>query len=91
MALALVELAFQRLRPCGRVVVNVNSIHNLAAVHATAQRLTPDVHVRMLNIAHSTDQLESVHFESRSPTFLITAVKGQQPAASDAEPATGDY
>ena len=69
------ELAFARLRTGGRMVVNVSSIDNLSAVHGSLKRLAGDVSVRMINIAEGTDQLENVRFESRSPTFLISAVK----------------
>jgi precorrin-6Y C5,15-methyltransferase (decarboxylating) len=69
------EMAFQRLRPGGRVVVNVSSIDNLYTVHAIVRKLTDEVQVRMITIAHATSQLESVRLESRNPTFLITAVK----------------
>jgi precorrin-6Y C5,15-methyltransferase (decarboxylating) len=73
----IVELALERLRPRGRLVVNVDSVGNLGALQTVARRLAADVHVRMLNIAHATDQLERVRLESRNPTFLVTAVKGE--------------
>lgn len=73
----IVELAHGRLRPQGRIVVNVNSIENLAAVTAVLRTLAEDFQVRMINIAQATDQLERVRFESRNPTFLISAIKGK--------------
>ncbi len=69
------ELAFARLRSGGRMVINVGSIDNLSSVHGSLKRLAGDVSLRMINIAEGTDQLESVRFESRSPTFLMSAVK----------------
>jgi precorrin-6Y C5,15-methyltransferase (decarboxylating) len=73
----IVELAHGCLRPHGRIVVNVNSIENLAAVTAVLRTVAEDFQVRMINIAQATDQLERVRFEARNPTFLISAVKGQ--------------
>ena len=62
-----------RLRPGGRIVVNCGSISNLSAVSEVLRNNTSDVEVRMVNIAHATDQLDSVRFESQNPTFLISA------------------
>jgi precorrin-6Y C5,15-methyltransferase (decarboxylating) len=69
------EQACERLRHGGRMVVNVNSIENLDAVRAALQKLCSEVTVRMINLAVTTDQMESTRFESRHPTFLISAVK----------------
>jgi precorrin-6B C5,15-methyltransferase / cobalt-precorrin-6B C5,C15-methyltransferase len=70
-----VELAYERLRPRGRIVANVASIDTLAGVHDVLQRLAPEVQVRMVNIARGTYQLERMRFEALNPSFLITAVK----------------
>lgn len=70
-----VELAYERLKPGGRLVANVGSIDNLSDVHAALARKTPDVQVWMINIAHGTQQLERLRFESLNPTFLIGVVK----------------
>jgi len=75
-----VELAYQRLRPGGRLVANVGSIESLSAVHGTLQRVAKDVSVWMINIARGTYQLERVRFEALNPTFLLAVVKsGGQP------------
>ncbi len=47
----LVELAYRRLKPSGRLVANVGSIENLAAVHETLHRHVSDVKVWMVNVA----------------------------------------
>jgi precorrin-6Y C5,15-methyltransferase (decarboxylating) len=73
----LVEAAYARLRPGGRIVANVGSIENLAGVHALLQKLTPEVKVWLNNIARGTHQLERIRFDSLNPTFLIAAVKGE--------------
>jgi precorrin-6Y C5,15-methyltransferase (decarboxylating) len=71
----LVDLAYDRLRPRGRLVANVGSIENLADVHATLHRRVPDVKVWMINVARGTYQLERVRFDALNPTFLLAIVK----------------
>lgn len=71
----LVDLAYERLRPAGRLVANVASIDNLADVHAALQRRTGDVKVWMINVARGTHQLERVRFDALHPTFLLAVVK----------------
>ena len=71
----LIELAYDRLRPGGRLVANVGSIENLSAVHETLQRRTPAVKVWMINIARGTHQLERFRFAALNPTFLLAVVK----------------
>jgi precorrin-6Y C5,15-methyltransferase (decarboxylating) len=71
----MVELAFQRLRPGGRLVVNVVSLENLFNVQATLSELSGEANVTMINIARGTQQLESVRFEAAHPTFLLSMVK----------------
>jgi precorrin-6Y C5,15-methyltransferase (decarboxylating) len=71
----LVELAYGQLKPGGRLVANVGSIENLAAVHESLQRQAGDVAVRMLNVARGTYQLERVRFGALNPTFLLSSVK----------------
>jgi precorrin-6Y C5,15-methyltransferase (decarboxylating) len=71
----IVEQAFARLRPGGRIVANVNSIENLAAVRETLQSATDDAHVWLFNLSRGTYQLERLRFEAMNPTFLLGAVK----------------
>ncbi|MEX0677299.1 MAG: precorrin-6y C5,15-methyltransferase (decarboxylating) subunit CbiE [Pirellulales bacterium] len=70
-----VETAYGRLRPGGRLVANVGSIESLSAVHQTLQRVARDVSVWMINVAKGTYQLERVRFEALNPTFLLGVVK----------------
>jgi precorrin-6B C5,15-methyltransferase / cobalt-precorrin-6B C5,C15-methyltransferase len=71
----IVELAFDQLRSGGRLVANVGSIDNLAAVREVLQTKAGDAQVLMINLARGNDQLERLHFESLHPTFLISAIK----------------
>lgn len=70
-----VELAFQRLKPGGRLVASVGSIESLSSVHQTLERIARDVDVWMINVARGTYQLERVRFEALNPTFLLGVVK----------------
>ena len=67
--------ALQRLRPGGRLVVNVNSVENLTAVRGALQEEVKAVQSWMFNISRGADQLEQLRFESLNPTFLLAAVK----------------
>ena len=71
----LLDLAYERLRPGGRLVANTGSIENLADVNATLHRRVGDVRVWMINIARGTYQLERVRFDALHPTFLLSVVK----------------
>ncbi|MBW8884486.1 MAG: precorrin-6y C5,15-methyltransferase (decarboxylating) subunit CbiE, partial [Planctomycetia bacterium] len=74
----IVELAFEQLRPGGRLVANVGSVENIAAVREILSAKGGDADVLMINLARGNDQLERLHFESMHPTFLVSAVKGQK-------------
>ncbi|HEY2892895.1 MAG TPA: precorrin-6y C5,15-methyltransferase (decarboxylating) subunit CbiE [Pirellulales bacterium] len=79
-----VELAFARLRPGGRLVASVGSLESLSAVHQALERAAKDVNVWMLNIARGTHQLERVRFEALNPTFLLRVVKPHSAQRSSA-------
>jgi precorrin-6Y C5,15-methyltransferase (decarboxylating) len=70
----LVEAAYQRLRPRGRLVANVGSIENLSDVHRALCKLA-DVRVWMINIARGAEQLERVRFDALNPSFLLAVAK----------------
>jgi precorrin-6B C5,15-methyltransferase / cobalt-precorrin-6B C5,C15-methyltransferase len=77
---SVVELAYKRLRPGGRLVANVGSIESVSSVHEVLHRLAKDVNLWMINIARGTYQLERVRFEAMNPTFLLAVVKPLSPA-----------
>lgn len=72
----LVELAFDQLKPHGRLVANVGAIENLSAVTELLHKKAGDCKVLMINIARGSEQLDRVRFEALNPTFLIVAVRG---------------
>jgi precorrin-6Y C5,15-methyltransferase (decarboxylating) len=71
----LAELAFERLKPGGRLVCSIASIEALHEVRSALAALTSDVNVWMLNISRGTDQLERLRFDALNPAFLIAATK----------------
>jgi precorrin-6Y C5,15-methyltransferase (decarboxylating) len=71
----LVDAAYERLNPRGRLVANVGTIEALAEVHAMLLRRVPTVNVWMINIARGTHQLERLRFDAINPTFLLSVVK----------------
>ena len=68
-------LAFDELKPQGSLVVNVGSIGNLSSVQSSLAEVAGDVEVRLISISEATNQLDSVRFEARNPTFLISCIK----------------
>ncbi len=72
---SIVEAALGRLRPGGRVVVNVSSLENVTSVFELMRKLCGDANVCMINLARGVQQLERLRFESMNPSFLISAVK----------------
>ena len=72
----IVEAAYDRLRPRGRIVANVTSLENVARVHLALQSKAGDAEVLLIQLARGNHQLERLRFESLNPTFLISAVKG---------------
>ena len=71
----LVELAWDRLRPGGRLVVNVAAVENLVSLRALLSARTDHTNVWMVNVARGVFQFERMRFESLNPTYLIAAVK----------------
>jgi len=71
----IVEQAFARLRPGGRLVASVASVENLSAVHQCLRHSNVNIQVWMVNVSRGNDQLEQIRFESLNPTFLVAVVK----------------
>lgn len=72
---SIVEAAFEKLKPAGRLVATTGSVENVAAVREALRGNADDANIWMVNIARGTFQLETVRFESLNPTFLIAAKK----------------
>lgn len=69
--------AFERLRPGGRLVVNVASLENVSSATSKLKALVPHVGLLMINLSRGTRQLDSIRFFAMNPSFLVSAVKPQ--------------
>jgi precorrin-6Y C5,15-methyltransferase (decarboxylating) len=67
--------ALERLKPGGRMVLNVASIDSLGVLSEFLRSTFDDVRIRMVSIAQGTDQLDALRFEAMNPTYLLSVVK----------------
>ncbi|MCA9241164.1 MAG: precorrin-6y C5,15-methyltransferase (decarboxylating) subunit CbiE, partial [Planctomycetales bacterium] len=67
--------AYDRLRPGGRIVVNLLAVTNLPELYESLNSLTHNCRVQMINIAEGADQMGRLSFDSLKPSFLLSAVK----------------
>jgi precorrin-6Y C5,15-methyltransferase (decarboxylating) len=72
--------AWQRLLPHGQLVINTNSVDNLVDLSRALRQISVDFDVRMVQVSEGVDQMESIRFESRHPTYLVHARKNLHPA-----------
>jgi len=70
----ILDFVSHRLKPGGRIVINVVALQNLsAAVNALKVRgFVPDV--TLVNVARSTSVRELTRFEALNPVFVVTGV-----------------
>jgi precorrin-6B C5,15-methyltransferase / cobalt-precorrin-6B C5,C15-methyltransferase len=71
------EYAYKRLRPGGRLVVNVVSIDHLVELREALNAHSRELHVWMVCLARGTDQLDRLSFEPLKPSFLLAVTKSQ--------------
>lgn len=69
------EEAYERLRPWGRLVIEVRSINHVAELYAALDARTHDVEVWMVNISRAAEQLGRLSFEALNPCFLLATAK----------------
>jgi precorrin-6Y C5,15-methyltransferase (decarboxylating) len=74
----IVEMAIERLKIGGRLVANVGSLENVIAVRQVLHNRPGSYNVRLIQIAHGTQQLDRMNLEGRNPTFLISYVKAKR-------------
>ena len=72
---AVLTAAFRRLKPGGRLAVNVATIDGLAESHATLKSLAGTVQIWTVSIARGIEQMERVRFEAVNPTYLLAVTK----------------
>lgn len=72
------DRAWHRLRPGGRLVANVATIESLSEVYRRLKDLSGpngQLEVRLIQISRGVDQLNSLRLEPLSPSFLLRAEK----------------
>ncbi len=67
----LIEAAFSKLLPGGRLAMNVATMEMLSASYAVLKKLAPPVHALLVNLARGNEQMETLRFEAVNPTFLL--------------------
>ena len=72
---AVLNAAFARLGPGGRLAVNVATIDGLATAHRTLKALAGEVQIWNVAIARGIEQMDRVRFEAVNPTFLLSVTK----------------
>lgn len=72
-ATQLIEVGWPRLKPGGRMVINIASMENLVMAQRLLQTKTTEVRVLMINLARSTQQLDDLRMEAANPSFLLMA------------------
>ncbi len=75
---AILRAAFDRLRPGGRLAVNVAAIESLAEAHKLLKALAGDVQIWNVAIARGIEQMGRVRFQAVNPTFLLAIIKHDQ-------------
>jgi len=68
-------LAFEALKPGGRLTATTGSIESLASVRRILAQKTTHINVWMMNFAQGVFQFDRLRFEAMNPAFLISAVK----------------
>ena len=69
------EAAWGKLRPGGRLVVHVATVDSLSSTYAGLRRIAGGVEALLVNVARGVEQLESLRFEAINPSFLLSATK----------------
>jgi precorrin-6Y C5,15-methyltransferase (decarboxylating) len=71
----IIEFASRKLKPGGRIVINIALLENLGTTVETlkAKGFTPEI--TMVNIARSTGILELTRFDALNPVFIVTGVR----------------
>lgn len=78
---AVLEAAFCRLRPGGRLAVNIATIDGLASAHQTLKDLAGEVQLWNVAIARGIEQMDRVRFQAVNPTFLLAVTKPAEAGA----------
>lgn len=70
----ILELAGRRLKPGGRIVINIAVLENLRAAIDALKVIGFVTEVTLINIARTTNVMELTRFEALNPVFVVTGV-----------------
>ena len=74
----LLALCVERVKPGGRVVMNIATIENLAEAMQHFKNLGCEVSILQAQLARSKPILHLTRFEPLNPIFIVTAKKGTE-------------
>lgn len=74
----LLTICVQRLKPNGRIVMNIATIENLAQAMQYFKMLNCEVSILQAQISKSKPILNLTRFEPLNPIFIVTAQKGNE-------------
>jgi len=72
---AVLAAAFERLRPGGRLAVNVATVDGLASAHQALKEMAGEVQLWNVAVARGIEQMDRVRFQAVNPTFLLAVTK----------------
>ncbi|MCR9293590.1 MAG: precorrin-6y C5,15-methyltransferase (decarboxylating) subunit CbiE [bacterium] len=71
----LVDAAWHRLQPAGRLVVQLAGLDHLTTVEQLLRQRDADPRVLMINLARGQRQMDALRLEAANPSFLLVATK----------------
>ena len=81
----IILVALRRLRPAGRLVINLASFEHLALAAETIRRMGWGVECALVNIARGRDVLDVTRFAALNPVFIVTAMPPSAANGKDGE------
>ena len=72
---AVLAAAFARLRPGGRLAVNVATVDGLASAYQALKDMAGEVQLWNVAVARGIEQMDRVRFQAVNPTFLLAVTK----------------
>lgn len=79
---AILRAAYLRLKPGGRLAVNVASIEALVDAHRILKSVAGEVQVWNVTVARGVEQLDRLRFQAVNPSFLLAVAKAAEGEAS---------
>lgn len=71
----LIKTCYERLKPGGRLVINLITLDNLASAISSFKAMNLNYEANMVNISRSKEVLDLTRFEALNPIFLLRVEK----------------